>query len=233
MSADTPRRFYKTTSVSEDGRGVMLDTRRLNTPSGTAFVTPTQKLAEAIAAEWDAQGEHIAPATMPLTQLAFAAIDHTPGRRVDLIAHVLKYAETDLLCHRADSPPGLVARQQARWSGPLEWAHAFLGTELPVVTGILAACVDKAEIAKLRAAAESLDDFKLTGLAHAIGLTGSAVLGFALLHGAVTAEAAFEAAALDELWSLETWGEDSEARAKLDRLRDDIAALARYFAALA
>lgn len=232
MSTETPRRFYKSASVSEDGRGVMLDSRALKTPSGAAFATPTRALAEAIAAEWDAQGEHIAPSTMPLTQLAFAAVDHGAARREELITHVLKYAETDLVCYRADSPEGLVARQSARWQAVHDWARATLGVNLPVVMGILAADVPRGELATLRAALEPLDDFALAGLAHATGIGGSALLAFAIARGAVDAETAFNAAALDDLWSLEQWGEDAEARTRLDRQRDAFDALARYFAAL-
>lgn len=233
MSTDTPRRFYKTATVSDDGRSVLLDARALKTPGGAPFATPTRALAEAIAAEWAAQGEQLIPATMPVTQLAFAAADHGAARREELIGHVLKYAETDLVCHRADAPAGLVARQHERWQSLHDWAQATLGVNLPVVTGIVAADVPADALARLRARAETLDDFALTGLAHAVGIAGSAVLGFAIALRAVTAETAFEAAALDDLWSLETWGEDAEARARLDRLRAAFEALQRYFASLA
>jgi len=98
------------------------------------------------------------------------------------------------------------------------------------VTGILAADVSAAELAKLRAAAATLDDFRLTALAQTAGASGSAIIAFALLHGALDAAAAFEAAALDDLWSQEKWGEDGEARARLDRLRAEFDNIARFAA---
>src|SRR5688572_6797948 len=75
------RRFYTSASAvtAEGGYGVALDERRLLTPGGAPFIAPTRALAEVCAAEWKAQGEHIVPASMPITQLAFAAIDRTAG----------------------------------------------------------------------------------------------------------------------------------------------------------
>lgn len=209
-----------------------LDKRTLKTPSGKPLHLPTPALAEAIAGEWDAQGEHIVPASMPVTQLAFAAIDWTPQSRPQLIEYVAKYGETDLLCHRADAPPPLVARQSEAWDALLNWARDAHSIQLPVVAGVIAAPRDEASLARIRDHAEALDDFRLTALAQAAGLAGSAIIALALLQGRLDAEAAFHAAALDELWSLENWGEDAEARARLDRQRGEFAALARFVAAL-
>lgn len=236
MAASAPpiRRFYKQarTQESESGFGVQLDERTLRTPGNARFAAPTRALAEAIAEEWSAQGEHILPATMPLTQFAFAAIDHTPQRRSDLADYIAKFGETDLVCHRADAPAELVARQAAACDKLLGWLAAAHGVKLPVVTGVRAADVPPGEIAKLRAAAEALDNFRLTALAQATGLAGSAVIALALLQGELTPQAAFEAAALDDLWSQEKWGADAEAQARLEGQRREFASLARFVEAL-
>lgn len=230
----TPRRFYKQAGLLEDesGFGVALDARALKTPRGTAFRTPTRALAEACAEEWAAQGAHILPASMPVSKLCFVAIDHTPGARAAIAADFAKYGETDLICHRADRPEALIARQQQVWGPVLAWAEAAHGLSLAVVTGIIAAPPAPAALEKLAALALARDDFALTGLAHGAGLAGSALIGLALAEGRLSADEAFAAAALDDLWSMETWGEDSEARARLDRLKGEFQALARYFAAL-
>lgn len=225
------RRFYKTAAANPD-HSVALDERTLRTPGGAIFIAPTIALAEAVAAEWAAQGEQITPSTMPLTQLAFAAIDHTPVRREELADYVAKFAETDLVCHRAEAPDALATRQAQHWDSLRDWFAAFVGADLPVVVGVLAADVPESERAKVRAATSALDDFRLTALAQAAGLAGSAVLGFAVAHGRITPEAAFEAAALDDLWSQEKWGADAEAQARLDRQRTEFANLARFVAAL-
>src|SRR5262249_31891351 len=162
------------------------------------------------AAEWDAQTTHILPASMPVTQLAFAALDWTAKDRASRINYIAGYGETDLCCHRAESPEALVARQAAAWDPLVAWGKRALGVTLPVVTGILAADVGAETLERIRAHAAALDDFHLTALSQATGLSGSALIAFALLRGQIDANRAFEAAALDELWSLERWGEDAE-----------------------
>lgn len=229
-----PRRFYKSASVAkrESGFGVALDERSLRTPGGRIFAAPTRALAQLCADEWAAQGEHIIPAAMPVSQLAFAALDWTATNRDRICDYVAKFGETDLCCHRAEAPLELAARQAQTWDPVVGWGAEKLGAALPVVTGIVAARIDAQTLETLRAHADALDDFRLTALGQAAGLAGSALIAFALAHGALDAEAAFEAAALDNLWSLEKWGEDEEARARLQRQRAEFQAIARFLEAL-
>ncbi|MGD9965303.1 MAG: ATP12 family chaperone protein [Hyphomonadaceae bacterium] len=229
-----PRRFYKQTSLteSEGGFGVALDARALRTPGGAVFVAPTRALAQLCAGEWAAQGEHIAPATMPVSQIAFASIDLTPRNRSQLIDYVVSFAQTDLCCHRAESPIELSVRQSTLWDPLVAWGATDLAAALPVVVGVIAAKVDDAALSALSGHAAVLDDFRLTALAQTAGLAGSALIAFALLRGRITPDAAFQAAALDNLWSLERWGEDEEARQRLDRQRVEYGALGRFLAAL-
>lgn len=231
MSTSPPRRFYKSVAATSAG-GVALDTFTLRTPGGAAFAAPTAALAEAVAAEWDAQAEHIVPSTMPLTQLAFAAHDWTPKSRDQLTGYIAAYVETDLCAHRAAAPAALVARQAEHWDPLIAWAGETHHLALPVVTGIIAADLDPQIRARAAAHAAALDDFRLTALAQAAGLSGSTLIALALLDQRLDAEAAFQAAALDTLWSLEKWGEDAEARAKLDSQRAGFASLTRFIAAL-
>jgi len=226
-----PRRFYQHAAATPE-RGVALDQRALRTPGGAVFAAPAAALAEAVASEWAAQGDEIHPASMPITQLAFAAIDWTPKSRDQLADYIAAYAETDLCCHRAGHPADLVARQAAAWDPLVAWGVAAHGLVLPVVMGVIAADVDPQMRARLKAHALGLNDFSLTALAQATGLAGSALIALALLARRLDAEAAFEAAALDNLWSLERWGEDSEARAKLDSQRQEFDNITRFIATL-
>lgn len=231
---ELPRRFYEHTSVTEngDGFGVALDARTLRTPGGAVFVAPTRALAELCASEWNAQGEHIVPTSMPASQFAFATLDWTTKKRDEVVDYVATFAQTDLCCHRAVAPVELAAKQAALWDPIVAWADETLGVRLPVVTGIIAADVAAETLAGLRARIASVDDFRLTALAQATGLAGSVLIGFALVEAVLTPDAAFEAAALDNLWSLEHWGEDDEARARLVAQHKEFHAIARYVAAL-
>ena len=92
------------------GFAVTLDGKPIRTPSRRKVVAPTSGIAEAIAAEWNAQGETIDPLTMPLTRFANSVAEVTD--RVDAVADdVAKYLGSDLLFYRAGHPEALVARE--------------------------------------------------------------------------------------------------------------------------
>ena len=73
------KRFYERAHVVATDAGgdaqILLDGKPVKTPARQALAAPTRQLADAIAAEWDAQKDVIDPASMPLTRLANAAID--------------------------------------------------------------------------------------------------------------------------------------------------------------
>ena len=170
---------------------------------------------------------------MPITQLAFAAIDWTASSRDERAQYVASFGATDLLCHRASAPADLVALQSGSWDPLLAWSEEALGVRLPVVSGIVAASIAPAELAKLRAHALALGDFALTALSQAAGLAGSALIAFALVRGHIDGARAAAAATLDDEFALERWGEDSEARQRLNRVRAEFDALHRFVTALA
>ena len=68
----------------------------------------------------------------------------------------------------------------------------------------------------------------LAALGVAVPLLGSAVLGLALAEGALDAVAAHELASLDELFQVQSWGEDAEASARRQRIAEDIALAERF-----
>lgn len=234
MSESAPRRFYKTADVvaAESGFSIALDSRTLRTPKGEAFIAPTHALAALCAREWAEQGEHIRPASMPLTQFAFAAIDHTPHRRDVIAALVASYIKTDLVCHRAAAPRELVERQASTWDPIVAWGRERFHMAIPVVTGVMPIDPSAWLTTTLEWEVDDLDHFRATALAQTVAVAGSALIGFALIEGRLTGDEAFAAAALDDLWSLERWGEDEEARARLDRQRAELENVARFMGAL-
>lgn len=234
MTTEPVRRFYATAAAAEEAGAhiVRLDQRTLRTPSRKPLHMPTRALAQAVAAEWDAQGEYITPATMPLTRYAFAAIDLMPTKRADIAADLAKYIETDLVAHRADSPPPLVTRQSEAWDPIVDWAERRFGARVPIVAGIIPASVPAEHRATFAKEIDALDDFRAMALAQAVTLAGSILIGFAFLEGALDAQSAFTAAALDDLWSQENWGQDPEARQRLDTQRAEFEALQRFITAL-
>ena len=71
------KRFYRQAEVTagDGGFEIALDGRPIRTPGRVPLAVPTRELAEAMADEWNAQGDKLEPRSMPLTGLANAAID--------------------------------------------------------------------------------------------------------------------------------------------------------------
>ncbi|WP_165793884.1 ATP12 family chaperone protein [Hyphococcus luteus] len=229
-----PKRFYKEVAVVEhEGRhGVALDGRKTKTRGRNVLAAPTPALAEAVAAEWDLQGEHIDRTTMPLTAMLSAAID---GGEEDLQAwreEIVKYLGSDLVCYRADAPAVLAERQAAIWDPYIEFMRREFGAILVTTAGIVAVPQADASFSAVRGALAKETPETLFGLQIAAAIAGSAVLALALWKGEETAESVFEASRVDERFQEEKWGVDEEAKARENRLRADFLKAAEFLALL-
>ncbi len=221
------KRFWTDVSIVEveGGYGVMLDERPLKTPARVPLAVPSLALADAIAAEWEAAGATVDPRAMPMTGLANAAIDRGGE---ELVAGIVRYAESDQFCYRADGPTPLVERQAEAWDGLLGWARRRFDVDFTCCSGIIHVAQPPETIRKLGHEVEILDRFRLAALSPLVTIGGSLVAGLAVLEKAIPPEAAWEAVSLDERWQLEKWGSDAEAEAALDAKRRDFLAAARF-----
>ena len=218
-AAVLPKRIYRTATVAPagSGYGVRLDDKPLRTPAKAVLALPTSGLAHAIAAEWQAQGERIDPASMPLTRVANSAFDGVLGREAEVRADIARYADSDLLCHRAETPPELVRRQAESWDPILDWSRAELGVAFSIARGIMPVTQPEAGRIAIARALAPYDGFALAALHVMTTLMGSALLALAHARGAITVEAAWAAAHVDEDWQISQWGEDAEAAARRGR----------------
>ena len=214
-----PKRFYKQASIASEASGfsIELDGRPIKTPAKVTLTVPTETLAEAIAAEWNAQGERLDLQGMTLTRLANVAIDRTPETRAELADELSRYAGTDVTCYLADTPTELQRRQDAAWKPMRDWVGKRHGVLLVPVVGLIASPQPDASLEAVRAYAMSL---------------GSAVLALALEGGKIDAKQALLASCIDEDWQIEQWGEDDEAKAVRAGRARDAEALHLWFEAL-
>jgi len=220
------KRFYKIVAVT-DALGVTLDNKPVRTPARAELRLPTRVLADAVAAEWDAQVGDIKPEAMRLTGLANAAIDRIAPAQADFALALARYAESDLLCYRADEPPELVARQEAVWDPWLNWATARYDVAFEVTSGILHTPQTPATLARIAEAYAAFDPLMLAALNIVVTVTGSAVLGLAFAEHQIDAEALWAAGQLDEIWQAEQWGEDNLAVAAREARQQSLAAAER------
>jgi chaperone required for assembly of F1-ATPase len=233
MRPPLPRRFYRQAAVEETDGGfrVVLDGRPVRTPARGFLIAPSRRLADAIAAEWDAQGETIEPATMPLTRLANSIIDGVAAAPAPVAADIGKYLGSDLLFYRVEGPQRLVERQTQLWDPVLAWAREAFGARFVLAQGVVHAAQPEGALAAARAAIPA-DPWRLAA-AHVITtLTGSALLALAMLGGRLTAEEAWVAAHVDEDWNMEQWGRDEIALARRAARRAELGAAATVLALL-
>lgn len=224
------KRFWKRAEaiVQDGGWGISLDGRPMRTPGRAPLVVASKALADAIVAEWDAQGEDIDPAAMPLTGIANAAIDLAAPDPAAFAEPIAAYAESDLFCYRDDRDPALQAEQAAAWNPLLAWAEDRHGIEFMLARGVLPVDQPAATIAALRAAVLAHDPFRLAALTLLVTIGGSLVAGLALAEKAFPADTLWEAVSLDELYQERRWGADSEAQKARARREADWHNAARF-----
>jgi len=207
------RRFWKEVAIEpfEGAYRVTLDGRPIRTQSGNPQVVPGETLAVALAGEWGAQGEKVDPRTLPLRDLADYAIDQVRADRASAIADLLRYAETDTLCYRADPDEPLYRRQQEVWEPLVAAFETRHGVRLERVSGVIHRPQPPATLARLGEALAAHDDMTLAALATLAPLAASLTVALAALEPEADPAALFAAANCEEDWQAELWGWDLEA----------------------
>jgi chaperone required for assembly of F1-ATPase len=206
------QRFYQHagTASGADGHAVQLDGKAVHTPARRPLAAPSLPLAQALAAEWDAQRDKIDPAAMPLTRLVNSIIDGVADAPGPVKAEIEKYLASDLLFYRADSPQRLRERQARLWDPILLWARNALGADFKTGEGVVHVAQSAAAL-KAAAAAIPDDPWRLGALHVITTLTGSALIALAVLRGELSVDEAWDAAHVDEDWNMEQWGWDDLA----------------------
>ena len=207
------KRFFKQAQTGDAGDGgvaIFLDRKPVLTPARRKFVAPTQVLADAVAAEWDAQADVIDPARMPLTRLANAVIDAVVDAPASVAEEVARYLRSDMLFYRAEGPAALARKQSQAWDPVLAWAREAFGTHFVLTEGLMHVSQPPESIDAARGGVPS-EAWRLAAVASVTTLTGSALLALALAHSAIEPDAVWSAAHVDEDWQMSQWGHDELA----------------------
>jgi chaperone required for assembly of F1-ATPase len=228
------KRFWDTASIepTDTGYAILLDGKPMHLPGGPLLCVDAEPLAHAIAAEWavagGGKGGEMSFADTPLTRLAGTAqlrVAPDPAPTVDALA---RYAESDLLCYRAEAPEALVRRQMREWQPWLDWAALTHDARLRVSTGVTYVQQPRDSLAALRRAVAALDVAAIAALGVAVPALGSLVLGLALGAGQLDAVTAHALGCLDELFQAEAWGEDAAAVARRAAIAEEVELAARF-----
>lgn len=219
------RKFYKIAEAgtAPGGYVVRLDGKPVRTPLKNLLLLPSQGLAEAIAQEWKDQGADIQPVSMPLMQLANTMTDKGKGgERAAMSEQLLEYGGSDLVCYFATHPADLVRRQQQHWLPLIAWMKEKHGIVFETISGIQYHHQPQQSLDKLQEVVEGLNAADFTVLQAAAATTGSVTIALAMLENKLPPEEAYQAACVDEIFQLQTWGADAEAQQRLDIIQSEL-----------
>ncbi|MEO3473133.1 ATP12 family protein [Roseomonas sp. CAU 1739] len=217
----------------EGGHAVLLDGRPLRLPGGAPLAARSAALAEAIAAEWQAaggeKGGEMTMEAVPLTRLLGTVQDRIAPDPAAMIAGLAKFAETDLLCYRAEDA-ALAEAQSREWQPLLDWVAQAHGAPLTVTAGLMPVPQPARSLTALRDAIAAHAAEELAALGLAVPALGSLVLALALSAGRLDAAEAHRLAVLDETHQEQRWGTDWEAEQRRVRSAAELRLAERFLA---
>ncbi|MEM7665992.1 MAG: ATP12 family protein [Pseudomonadota bacterium] len=207
------KRFYESVGTqSVDAMWqVTLDGRGLKTVKGTPQMVPNRPLAQALAREWEQQGEKLDPASFPMRDMADYAIDIVAADLGGVADKLVTYGDTDTLCYRADPDEPLFAHQQKVWEPLVKAFEARESVEMTRVSGIVHHPQPDATMATLRARLSTANPFALAGIEAMSSLAASLVIGLTAARPDTEPTELWRAASLEEEWQADLWGRDPEA----------------------
>lgn len=225
------KRFYQDVTVAPvgDAYGIQLDGRPMKTPQRNPLAVPVSVLADAIAAEWAAQGEDIIPASMPLTALAQGALDQVANERGRIVGRIAAFADSDMLYYRADEgQQALIDHQAEHWNPLLDWARQRYDVSFNLIHGIRYEPQPTETIERLTAAVEAQDDFTVAAMLSLVGLSGSLIATLGLVEQKHDPATLWPMVNLEELWQEQQWGRDDVAVAMRNLKQAEFEAAARF-----
>jgi chaperone required for assembly of F1-ATPase len=204
----------------------MIVVASLKTPAKKNLAVPTQALADAIAAEWQNKKAFNA-ATMPLTALAYTAIDRIDGQHENIVEVMLAYVDTDTICYRA-SAEALLERQKKQWDPLLAWAGNKFNALWKTASGVMPLEQPPVLHAALKDYLGKLDDMQLAAISVLASLYSSLVLAIAVFEKRLLATDAFALSRLEETYQAEQWGEDEEVVKRQENILREIKDIAKF-----
>jgi len=223
MSSVKVKRFYKDVAIAQMAEVFLihLDGKTLQTPAQSELALPSLAIAEAIANEWQAQGTNILPETMPFTRLAFTAVDRVGPFRGAVIDQIAAYANSDVVCYRAEKPAELVERQAAAWDPIVAWAQEAHGITMETGAGIAFIAQSDATISAVTEIFANESDHFLVALHALTESAGSLQIALAVAANRCEAGEGFDRAHCDEIYQMEKWGADAEASKRFEARKSE------------
>lgn len=156
-----------------------------------------------------------------MTHYLDEAVKDVKLHREGIISRLVRFAETDLLLFWGTDKE-LFSRQEKLWSPIIHWVNEVLQAEFKHTDTLDVPEGSTVSACYLKTFLESLSDKELAAFYSAALNMKSVLLAMAIIKGKMTAEEAFQAAFLDELWQNEKWGSDEEAVQRREIIKNEL-----------
>lgn len=143
-------------------------------------------------------------------------------RRAETEADLLRFVMTDVLLFWSNQED-LYQRQAELWQPVLDWVADKCGAPILTTTGLDVPEQDMRLGQVLQQSLAQMSLKKLAAMSAAALDMRSVLLAWALVERRISAEEAYQAAWLEEIWQAEKWGSDEEAESKRQLYRRNLA----------
>jgi chaperone required for assembly of F1-ATPase len=222
------KRFYKNVTVQTVGThndteyALKLDDKPIKTPMKNDFIIPNKKLADMIFTEWNNVTDDIMPDMMPMTGYMNSVIDNITHKRPDMNAMIAAYIENDGLCYFAnrESDVELYAQQMEERMAVIDDFNEIYDLDIVITDNIMPIKQSSQVIHFAKDYVSALDDMAFAFFYQIVTLTGSFILGVAIMDNRLHKDIAWNLSRDEENMNIKRWGEDSlqtEKRAFADK----------------
>lgn len=147
--------------------------------------------------------------------------------REEIINKMVQFSLTDVLLFWGKSKD-LMAAQEKEWKPLLLWAEQELNTKLMSTHDLDVPEQNKQSGYRLKILLESLSNKELAAFYVAALNTRSPLLALALVKGRISAEEAFSASFLEELWQAKQWGNDEDAEQRRKDMKKELLEVEKF-----
>lgn len=209
------------------------------TPAKNPFLLPNAALEAAIEKEWQVshpagdkgqipQQVRYDRNKMPLTALAYTAIDKIAGRKDEIIEVLMVYVDSDTLTYLATGSEKLARKQEEKWGAVLKWAGTRFDVAWQTTSGVMPVEQSPVLHKAVERYLQSLNEWQLAAFCVLSSGLSSLVLAIAISEQHLNANDGFALSRLEEEAQAEQWGRDDEAYARSQKMKAEIVA-ADYF----
>jgi len=187
---------------------ILLDRRKLRTPTMNVFQVDNPGVAYTVGAEWAAQGKTLAQSSMHLTALSNTSQDNpTRKTKYDLSTEMLTLLTSDTIIFRSPEDSNLWEMQRDLWDPVFYWFQDEFSIKMPIVSGtILCPTIPEESLVSLRNFILSHSFEAVQGLAFSCHTLRSVILPIAVAKNRLRADDAVRLSRLEMDFQTSHWG---------------------------